>query len=584
MSQDLRTELKTYMSYLDTQAPAVSVDDIAPAIVPVAHPALNRRRGWLIAAAAAALTVVVVGGIAWLAPFSGQTPPAAEDPTPTTVELPPTTEAAVTTDTVPATTTTLAGIPSVPPGEGPKLSFVQAEAPTDGELRGGEWFRGALYVLSSDGGDSQQLFRSTDGFTWELVPGLPEASDIRHSMLQTDGDRLINVVMPVDGNRGIAEDASIQVNTSTNGADWVSSRIELPIPIGSNMAGEFQLGNGFLFSDNFAVGPKGIVVIATINLVFESENFANSLVDPDAGIHVEIVDLDLGRNVMVVRFLDEENDMKQIGDLREIDLEAAGFSNAFSNLLDAMAADSDWEPLIPGFLAQLTGEDTTGLASASVGYAWFSPDGVDWLRIDSTGPLDGGEFVSIVATPDGFVAIASSPYRPSELPPEMRYLSESFDSSVVWQSADGTTWTEATDLTTRHGFDTSRLVEWQGEPIEQVGWAQRRGDDTKMWTLAEPVRGLFSEIPTDGMLLEISEFGLIGTPTYGWEDPGKMEILFSADGTNWSRWEPVEFGQGDAQAEAWILGVGNDFVVVQLREWDEASASSINSLWVGTVP
>jgi len=573
MSQDLRTDLKTYMSYLDTQAPAISLDDIAP----VALPALNRRRGWLVAAAAAALTVVVVGSIAWLAPFGGQAPPAAEDPTPTTVELPPTTEADGITDAAPATTTTLAAVPSVPPGEGPKLSFVRAEAPTDRDLIGGEWFNGALYVLSSDSrgvGNSQQLFRSSDGFTWELVPGLPGASGFRRSMLQTDGERLVNVVNRSSG--------SIQVNTSTNGTDWISSSIVLPIPFGINTAGGFYLGEDFLFSDTFAAGAKGIVVTATIGLVFEGEGFASSLVDPYyAGIPWEVVDLDLERGVMVIRFLDEENDMQQIGDLREIDLKAAGSSNRFSNLLDLMAADSDWKQLIPGFLAQSTVE---GSAFVSVGYAWFSSDGVKWQRIDSTGPLDGGEFAAIVATPDGFVATASSAYRTSSLPGELQYLSESFDSSVVWRSVDGTTWTEATDLTTRHDFDPSRLVEWQGELVEHVGVGTitDEGEDTEVWTLTDPPQRLFSGVPTVGLELDISEFGLIGSPSIGWSGPDATELLYSVDGTSWNRWEPAEFAiggsresQGEHAGDAWVVGVGDDFVVVQVRD------AGTSSLWVG---
>jgi len=600
MSQDLRTDLKTYMSYLDTQAPAISVDDIAPAMVPEADPVLNRRRGWLVAAAAAALTVVVIGSIAWLAPFGGQAPPAAEVPTPTTVELPPTTEAAVTTDTVPATTTTLAAVPVVPPGEGSKLSFVQAEAPTDGWLYGGEalsgeWFKGALYVVSFVPGDSQQLFRSTDGFTWELVPGLPEASDIQRTMLQTDGDRLVNVVMPskaVGGdNRTYRSDAAIQVNTSTNGVDWTSSRITLPIPEEFNTAGTgspaAQLDNNTFFSDNFAVGPKGIVVTATINLRFVADGIAMGLVNTGEGIQAEVVDLDLEQGVIIVQLWDEENSAK-IGEPFEVDLEDTGFSGTFTNVLDSMATDPDWEPLIPGFLAQST---DFGDAEAVVGYAWFSADGVTWKRVESAGPLDGGEFASIVATPDGFVATASSTYRPSGLPAELRDLSESFDSSVVWQSSDGTTWTEATGLTTRHGFDTSRLVQWQGELVEAVGTVWDIGGDTEVWTLTDPPQRLFSGVPTGGMRLEISEFGLIGSPSYGYAGPDATELLYSVDGTSWNRWGPAEFdiggsreSQGEYAGDAWIVGVGSDFVVVQLREWDEASASLTGSLWVGTVP
>jgi hypothetical protein len=289
------------------------------------------------------------------------------------------------------------------------------------------------------------------------------------------------------------------------------------------------------------------------------------------GIHAtnSLVDLDLDRGVMIVQFLDENNDMEQIGDLREIDI-----SSAFSNLLDAMAADPNWERHPDGFLAQLTTEEATGFASASVGYAWFSSDGVTWRQVDGAGPLDGGEFAGILATPDGFVATASSTY-------------------VVWQSADGMTWTEATGLTSRGDVDTSRLVEWRGEVVEPVGVGTIRSikDDTKVWALTDPPQRVFSDAPTRGLVLDISEFGLIGTPSYGWQGPDATEVLFSVDGTSWNRWEPTEFGIGGSHessgghsGDAWVVGVGKDFVVIQQREWNESSQTSAHSLWVGKVP
>lgn len=550
----------------------------------------TRLHGWTVGVAAAAVTLILLGGVIWLVSFGTGGSPATEDSTPTTLEATPTTEAAITTETTPETVTTLASAPTVPPGEGPILSFVQTEAPTNGDLRDGEWFKGALYVLSE--GEERALFRTTDGFTWELVPGLPSATNVRHSMLQTDGNVLVNVVMPSDGTRGIRSDGVIEVNASTNGTDWISSSIKLPVPDGTNMAGEFQLGEGFFYSDNFTVGPKGIVVAASIDLVFEGDSIANSLVDPDEGIHVEVVDLDLERGVMIVQFLDEENDMEQIGDQREINLDDAGFSNAFSKLVDALAADPDWKPLVPGFIAQLTDEQTFNYASISLGYAWFSSDGMTWQRVDTTGPLDGGEFRAITATSDGFVATASTTYEPGGLLQSLRYLASEFDSSIVWESADGKTWTEATSLTSGHGFDTSALLEWQDDLVEHVGVGMIRStsDDSQVWTLADPTQQVLSDLPTDGMHLEFTEFGLIGTPSYGWAGPDAKELLFSGDGTNWNRWEPTEFSvgggreQGEHQGDVWVAGVGDNFVVLQHRGRDESSNTSLNTLWVGTLP
>lgn len=559
---------------------------------PLRTPRPDSIRGWTVGVAAAAVTLVLLGGLAWLAPFGGQAPPATEDSIPTTVEVTPATEAAITTDTAPASTTTLVAAPIVPPVEGPKLSFVQAAAPTNGELNSGEWFNGALYVLSFDREERSpihELLRSTDGFTWEHVPGFPSSAGIERSMLQTDGNRLVNVAMPEDGNRGIGDDAFITVNTSANGDDWISSTITLPVPVGSNMAGEFQLGNGFYVSDNFAVGPKGIVVTADIELAFDGEGFANNLVNADDAIHVEIVELDIDQGVMIVSFHDEDNGMEQIGDLREIDLKDAGFSGAFSNLLDSMAADPAWEPLVPDFIAQLAGEAAAGV---SVAYAWFSPDGVTWQRIDNSGPLDGGAFSAIGATPDGFVATASNTYEPGSQPTGLQHLTEEFDSSIVWQSTDGTTWTGAPGLTSQHGFRSSRIVEWQGELVEHVGAGSvgDASDNTRVLTLTDPAREVFSEIPTAGMILNFSEFGLIGSPAFGWGGPDATELLFSVDGTNWNRWEPTEFSigvshesPGEHVGAARIVGVGDDFVVLQHTRWDADTDTTIVTLWVGRV-
>jgi hypothetical protein len=547
---------------------------------PMAAAGTTTLRGWTVGIAAAAVTLILLGGVIWLVSFGTGGSPATEDSAPTTEAATPTTEAAITTETAPETVATLATAPTLPPGEGSMLSFVQSEAPTDGDLRGGEWFKGALYVVNEE----HALFRTTDGFAWELVPGLPSATNVRHSLLQSDGDRLVLVVMPRDGN-------SILVNSSSNGREWISSAIETPAPDGSNMAGEFGWDEGFFYSDNFVVGPKGILVTATLSLSFEGDGFANSLVAPDEGIHVEVVDLDLDRGVMIVKFLDETNNMEQIGDLREFDLNALGFSEAFSNLIDAMTADPNWKPQVDGFLAQLTGEMSTGSAFASVGYAWFSPDGTTWETVSRGGPLDGGEFSSVLATSDGFVATANTPYRAGELPTYMRYLADGFDSTIVWESDDGMTWTKAAGLTSRHGTQPSKLVEWKGAIVEHIGVGMVRSasDDTEVWMLASPQEPVFPDVPTDGMLLSITDFGLFGSPSYGWWGPDAKELLFSVDGTNWNRWEPTEFSfgggnePGEHEGAVWVTGVGDNFVVLQHRSWDEASNTASNSLWVGTL-
>jgi hypothetical protein len=214
---------------------------------------------------------------------------------------------------------------------------------------------------------------------------------------------------------------------------------------------------------------------------------------------------------------------------------------------------------------------------------------VTWERIDSSGPLNGGEFAGIVAAEDGFVATASNTYDPSGLPPDLRYLSEEFDSTVVWQSADGTTWTEAPGLTSGHGTQDTQLVEWRGELVELVGWIYSVDEDMRPTALSGSQQ-VGSDIPTQGMWLNISDFGLIGIPSSGWWGPDATELLFSVDGTNWNRWEPTEFGlggthdsPGDHMGDVSVVGVGSDFVVLQHQMWDEETQSLVRTLWVGTI-
>jgi hypothetical protein len=174
----------------------------------------------------------------------------------------------------------------------------------------------------------------------------------------------------------------------------------------------------------------------------------------------------------------------------------------------------------------------------------------------------------------------------------MRYLADGFDSTIVWESDDGTTWTKASGLISRHGDQPSKLVVWKGAIVEhvRVGTVRSASDDTDVSTLASPQESVFPDVPTDGMLLSITDFGLFGSPSYGWAGPDATELLFSTDGTVWNRWEPTEFeigGPRDAGSErsgaAWVVGTGDDFVVMQRRGPDATSIDDSFSLWVGQV-
>ena len=168
----------------------------------------------------------------------------------------------------------------------------------------------------------------------------------------------------------------------------------------------------------------------------------------------------------------------------------------------------------------------------------------------------------------------------------MHHLADGFDSTIVWESDDGTTWTKASGLISRHGAQPSRLVEWKGAIVEHVGVGTVRSasDDTEVWTLTSPPESVYRDVPTEGMLLSITDFGLFGSPSYGWWGPDATE------GTAWKRWEPTQFeiggrrDGGDAHSgDAWVVGTGDDFVVMQRRVPDGTSGDDSLSLWVGQV-
>jgi hypothetical protein len=576
MSTDLRARIAAHYEGIEESQDVISASEVMELLesvrpIPVGRPQPSKvpLRGIGVALGVAAVIVAFVAVPLFLFVSDVDDGPAADTPV-TTAPVTPTEEEALVSTTAPeagATTTTVAAVPIVPAGEGPKFSFVEAILPSDGALSGdggrdwfggGEWFDGSMFVPSVAGAP-RSMFRSTDGLTWSSVPGFPSAGDVwDDTMLRADEDRIVSMVVPEN-------DGSIRVDTSTNGDDWFSSTIDVPIFGESNGAGEFSWHDESNVSHSvLAVGPQGIVVVASMTLAIDGERFANSLVDPDADIHVEIIDLDLERSVMVVAFLDEENDMQQIGDLREIDLNSTGFGRDYAKILKAMAGDPDWEPAVDRVVSMFP---DNGYATAVVHYAWFSSDGASWQRLPSTGPLDGVQFASVLATPTGFVATALN--------------------GVVWESDNGTAWTEAKGRGILNrpvvsvGVVDLGLVEWQGEVVEVHSFLSL---SSEVWTLTDPPHRMFSAIPTSGLRLNVSDVGLIGTPTYGRMPSFGLEVLLSIDGRSWNLWRPSEFGQNGGDAATRIVGVGDDFVVIQVREWDASGESASDSLWVGRLP
>jgi len=531
------SQLRDYCRYLDEIQGEIDLIDVGPPVRPIDGFAREHREPhkWLVAVAAAASILILIGGVAWLTPRGGLSP--AAEPT-TAAAVTPTTEAASTTDTVAATITTLAAVPVVPPGEGPKLEFVRVERPNNERLFPGStssvWYQGALYVAAWD--DGYVLYRTVDGFTWELLPGFP-AGDMRH--LETDGVRLVtaaSAVPPAGSGNCAGRDGFFEVSTSTNGVDWTSSKIQLPVPEEPNVAGCFQADVG-----QIAAGPQGIIVTGGIDLVV-GPGFGSNLYDPDDGIHVDTT-VDLDRGVIIAEFFNEP-DMEPTGEIVEISLDDAGFTELFSY----MEAEPGWEPLVEPLLQSLS---TGPEGSVSRNLAWYSPDGKTWQSLDAAGPLQaGGEagISDIVATQDGFIAASHG---------------------RLWESTDGTTWTEGAALlrATNGSLDV-----WAGMPISVSGYGVRTIEDAPQ----ELIPGTAMDMTDMDTLLKVGDFGLVGIV------PLPRQILFSEDGTTWNRWNPTEIDPAPEAGHLTIVGIADDFIVLQQDRYLEDVENAV--LWVGTLP
>ena len=254
------------------------------------------------------------------------------------------------------------------------------------------------------------------------------------------------------------------------------------------------------------------------------------------GLDPETLEMGIGGGFMEVITAD--------GDVYEIDLDAAGYLDDIESFLGVASDDPNFAELA-----------LNGTWFTATGYAWFSPDGQTWTELDGSGPFDGGQIGDVVATSDGFVATSEgsgfSPAGPAQ--------------SVLWETTDGTTWTEKSTLNESHLTPRSGLDEWNGRLVAVTGIG--------VWTIEETPQHLFRAALG---VMEIGEFGLIGVPSE--VDGGGTEVLFSKDGTTWNRWIPPEFGP---EGLIYVKGIGDDFVVLTLiRSEPTLTASS----WVGRLP
>jgi hypothetical protein len=499
--------------------------------------------------------LVLVGGVAWLTQLGGDTPPVDEQPVATTIPEEPTPELeGVTETTGPSTTvastdTSLIASPALPPGEGPNLEFVKTNPPFgDGWTGEAVWFKGALYAVPRDSGD---LFRSPDGENWELVPSFGSLG-ARGLDLLTDGETLLSFGLgdPGKGEQATQLDcartgSAIQVNTSSNGEDWTSSHIELPIPGSSNSAGCFNVYMGPYSAAT--VGPLGIMIAA--------------LVQGEIGME-SVVEVELGEEVMTsTREMSIEDGIlfvtAQDGSVQTLDLDAKGYLADLEAFVGVAASDPTFSDLA------INGSWGTGR-----GYAWFSSDGQTWTELDATGPLDGGEIFSVVATDDSFVAIATGGGSPS--PPGLAQ-------DMVWESTDGLQWiprARADESGLTQDLSGAGLGVWNDTLVTATA-------SGGVWSIEDDPSQL---IPVDGTTsLSSMWIGPLGFFAVGREqDGGGTEVLFSSNGTEWNRYVPPEFGP--AEGTIYPVGIGDDFVVVKLIAWDGTAETAESGIWVGRLP
>lgn len=523
MSTGLPEQLHYLTAVIEKSQRPIAVDEVkarldrVESIKPNVHP-FKVRRGWVIALAAAVVVLIVIGGVGLLAGFGNESEPVSSVPeTPTTVA---------------STNTTLAVEPVLPSGDGPQLGFVPAESPSGGWLDDGVWFQGALYAIS-DG----ELFRSSDGFTWEQLPGPPDVASLHPSQgLETGGGLLVYAgVDEVDGSGCALPGDAIVVHTSIDGVDWKTSRIDLPIPDSSTPFGCYSVHVGS--RDGLAVGPQGVMITALVQgeilpeFIFEAEF--------GLGLEPETLGMSIGDGFIKVTTDD--------GEVYEIDLEAAGYLDDIESWLELASDDPNVAELA------FNGDWHTGK-----GYAWFSPDGQTWSQLDASGPLDGGEIAALVATSGGFLATSTSSGSPSPSGPAQTFL---------WETTDGTTWIQKSSLSDSHLSDSSGLGVWAGRLVGTT----RDG----VWTIEDTPQELIASDATSGLgVIQIGEFGLVGM--HSEMDGGGTEVLFSADGTTWNRWTPPEFGP--EFGTIYVVGIGDDFVV--LRVITQTGVSH----WVGRLP
>jgi len=237
MSEQIQTELRTYMSYLDTQVAPMTIDEVTELrfgtesvrpIGPLSHPVdLGPHRRWLVAVAAAVVVLVLLGGLTLLSQVTDPDASVAGPVVPTTV-------------TQPTQTTVAQGVSGDVPGCGVLSGWLQVcdaasfngtamYAVTAGGpglvavgANGLEYYtrEGAADLGGYEGeapvgtGDAV-VWTSPDGFTWSRVP---------HDVATFGGDggqQMFDVTVGGPGLVAVGRDGPV-ADGEGNAAVWTS--------------------------------------------------------------------------------------------------------------------------------------------------------------------------------------------------------------------------------------------------------------------------------------------------------------------------------------------------------------------------
>jgi hypothetical protein len=446
MSEQIRTELRTYMSYLDTQVTPTTIDEIielgfdTDSVRPIdlrAHPVdLRPRRRWLAAVAAAVVVLVLLGTPLWLPPLTDPDPsPVAGSVVPSTV-----------TPSLP-TTVVGSGSERVVGCEIPS-AWAQVCDPTsfDGAamyavVAGGP----GLVAVGANGTDEVAsegvygpadaiVWTSPDGFTWTRVP------DDVDTFGGDGGQQMFDVTvggpgLVAVGRAGpVAErEGNAAVWTSPDGLAW--SRV----PHDEAIFG----GEGEQRMVSVTVGGPGLVAVG-----FDSPAAMPNDGEPPWQVEGSAAVWTSPDGLTWTRVPHDEAAFG--GESQQMMLSVTTGGPGL------VAVGTDGYPYI-GNSGQLSEFPDELAVDAAV---WTSPDGLVWTRVPHNEAIFGGpdeqRMVSVTAGGPGLVAVGSG-------------TAAEFGSAIVaavWTSPDGYIWSRVPhdeDI-----FATSREERWPGAHEEQM--------------------------------------------------------------------------------------------------------------------